>query len=289
MDINADEAEAGSILMSLSQQTKKPKETSTTNNTMSIQNLLGAEEQVEAKQTKWNTDNMHRFPETTKEIYPERMQYNNNNIMHAASPPHPTATTSLPLPPSRNRSSPPPPSSSNIRYLYDSQPIQHSHSQQQQPLQSMRNNPKVKRNALHAYISYMTYSDMAKQKSNKHLSYNNSTPMANPPIAPLPTFSSDRATPTHHPLPLTAYLKQHIDTSLPSTPRPQPYHPHHQPNPSSSSNSGSWPSHPQHPYHTNHLPMNPSPSPSPSTPHPHPHYQYPPYSSSLKHPYDKKP
>ncbi|KAI9300260.1 hypothetical protein BJ944DRAFT_30307 [Cunninghamella echinulata] len=51
MDINADEAEAGSILMSLSQQTKKPKETST-NNTMSIQNLLGAEEQIETKQTK---------------------------------------------------------------------------------------------------------------------------------------------------------------------------------------------------------------------------------------------
>jgi hypothetical protein len=43
MDINSDEAEAGSILLSLSQHSKKHKEapSTTTTNSMSIRNLLG--------------------------------------------------------------------------------------------------------------------------------------------------------------------------------------------------------------------------------------------------------
>ncbi|KAF7721998.1 hypothetical protein EC973_003781 [Apophysomyces ossiformis] len=37
---------------------------------------------------------------------------------------------------------------------------------------SMRQNPKIKRNAMHAYITYMIYSDMANKRSAHHVSYN---------------------------------------------------------------------------------------------------------------------
>ncbi|KAI8098636.1 uncharacterized protein BX664DRAFT_319232 [Halteromyces radiatus] len=85
-------------------------------------------------------------------------------------------------------------------------------SYSQQSFQSMKNNPKIRRNMLHAFISYMTYSDMARQKSNRSISY----PHANPPIK-----QHTEHTMQQHP-PLTAFLKHNVDPHvIPSTPRPQ--------------------------------------------------------------------
>ncbi|CAO3619241.1 unnamed protein product [Cunninghamella blakesleeana] len=348
MNINADEAEAGTILMSLSQQTKKTPTIHSlpTTKTMSIRNLLGEEKEeekeeiIKSKQTEWNnaetnvhhhsillSNDMHRYPETTKEIhshlYPERIQYNhhhhsnNNHIIHSNPSPHPTATTSLPLPPpSHHRSDTIQQQQQQKRYLYSHsshspiKSIQDQHTSfSQQPLQSMRSNPKVKRNALHAYISYMTYSDMTKQKPNNPMTYHHhqqhqqhhhhQSSMVNPPITPLPTnFSSDRShspsfpppSSTLHPsLPLTAYLKQHMDPpSSTSQPHPSSTMIHHHPRQRTYSNGWSSSSYSSYP----------PPSSSTTTTtndkstmnHSHFQYSYPHSSSSstsMKHPYDK--
>ncbi|KAI8344548.1 hypothetical protein BC941DRAFT_408906 [Chlamydoabsidia padenii] len=113
--------------------------------------------------------------------------------------------------------------------------IQHQHnpSYSQQSFQSMKKNPKIRRNALHAYISYMTYSDLVRTKANStsHHTYNRQ-PMTKQHI---PAGITEMKTEHHHPSPhqhqppLTAFLKQYADpqpsihqsVSTPTTPRPK--------------------------------------------------------------------
>ncbi|ORX58776.1 hypothetical protein DM01DRAFT_1381442 [Hesseltinella vesiculosa] len=231
LDINKDEAEAGSILMSLSQQTSR-KPSAKPSNSMSISNLLGGNEEpskhlqtVEIKkfETLSMNEDMHRNSETSIERpYSERQQ-------HHALPPHPymsedfhasnalpavpasvqanfgrhrshSLTASAPAeklqsmayssytpPPAKQHSFPHPPPASAHQRGFD-----HRASHSQQPHLSMRNNLKVRRNALHAYISYITYSDLVRQNTNRFPIRSNSytahsSALIKQPVTPLPT------------------------------------------------------------------------------------------------------
>ncbi|ORZ14615.1 hypothetical protein BCR42DRAFT_417296 [Absidia repens] len=125
---------------------------------------------------------------------------------------------------------------------------------QQQRYQSMRKHPKIRRNALHAYISYMTYSDLKRMKSNsqqphgtqlmsKQGSHSPSAPLSEEPAAPV--LSSSVQQQQHHPHhqpPLTAFLKDTVDPAIPTTPIPKPSLPQIE----SRRSSSDWPGHHYH-------------------------------------------
>ncbi|CAO3590749.1 unnamed protein product [Absidia cylindrospora] len=312
MDINSDEAEAGSILMALSQHTKRS-ERSTTMNTMSIRNLLDNEDEHTAtNQAQSKMDghmltgttrppNAHTYPEATKEIsqaYANRMHGHYSTSTTLPDAPTPMRSTSQRQSESYDWQHKQQPSYNTQHHpqdRYQQYPINHHHQhsthQQQQPqsikqpynrydpqqqrYQSMRKHPKIRRNALHAYISYMTYSDLKRMKSNsqqphgrqlmsKQVIHSSPAPLSEEPAAPI--LSSSVQQQHHHPHhqpPLTAFLKDTADPAIPSTPIPKPSLPQIE----SRRPSNDWPS---HHYHS---------SPPPQRPYRHP---YPTSSFSAK-------
>ncbi|ORZ08959.1 hypothetical protein BCR42DRAFT_495239 [Absidia repens] len=324
MEINNDDAEAGSILMSLSQQPKQntkpsPPPSANSTNTMSIRNLLGDSDEGTKHCVPYQTKPMETATaiattaqQEAKEIpptYTERRQFTHG--MHAQ-----TTSPTLPAASSRMRSTSSPVKNPTESYNWQQQQLdspphtyhpqttqhqyqqlqqqhqrqqhnqyqqhqqhqhqQHQQHQQQQPIkkpyhrqeyqssysqqsyQSMKNNPKVRRNALHAYISYMTYSDLTRMKSSRphpSYSYNVTPPMGKqqyhhperPPPPPASTAIYERPPPAKQQQqqsqyqqqpPLTAFLKHpHVDppatVTTPTTPRPNPSLPsidnHHPP------------------------------------------------------------
>ncbi|SAM03240.1 hypothetical protein [Absidia glauca] len=273
MDINTDDAEAGSILMSLSQHPKKvmtsatkpiPSSNSPASSriasTMSIRNLLGEDdkrpEPASRKQSILNDDapvyprarqegTMHRHPEVIPEAssppsgysLERRQPYGMYHAQPSSLPPstHMRSTGIAAHGPSESYDWQQRPAA----YHQQQRPIKHlppphrhdpPPSYAQQSYHSMKKNPKIRRNALHAYISYMTYSDLMRTRVN--------LTSQQPPVIKqhIPTSITD-----HHQPPLTAFLKQYVEppsfqqsVTTPTTPRPkqafppqqQMYYPH---------------------------------------------------------------
>ncbi|SAM00416.1 hypothetical protein [Absidia glauca] len=261
MDINSDEAEAGSILLSLSQHSKKHKETpsTTTTNSMSIRNLLGdnddeqqrclatpsyqdqyqmnskepykrhtdphpsqttAHHYVATRSSKDTSTNLDRRPH-----HPHSMHAPSTSTTPsaAATAPHVTALSiSAQQKPSESLewkqhpyAHPPQHDGRNLPSATHSQPTS---TYSQQSYQSMKKDPKIRRNALHAYISYMTYSDLARIKATR--------------TYPIQSYTTQQPMTKHHPSsmqhqwPLTAYLKHQQEPHYPSPPAYQhPYPP----------------------------------------------------------------
>ncbi|KAG1152782.1 hypothetical protein G6F37_000771 [Rhizopus arrhizus] len=91
---------------------------------------------------------------------------------------------------------------------------QHNFSRQ---YHSMKQNPKIKQNALHAYITYMIYNDLAhgSPSRNTHaMDHNKNHPWYSPPV-PSTTFLEDKK--SSSPIisrPLTAFLWNDTSSSL---------------------------------------------------------------------------
>ncbi|CAO3600615.1 unnamed protein product [Absidia cylindrospora] len=335
MEMDNDDAEAGSILMSLSQQPKQntkpsPPPSSNSTNTMSIRNLLGDSDEgtkrsvpYQTKPREMATTIATTTPQEAKEIpptYTERRQFTHG--MHAQ-----TTSPTLPAASSRMRSTYSPVKKPTESYnwqqqqhsspphTYHPQTMQHQQQQQQhqqqqhqqqkqnqyqqhqhqhhqhqlsikksyhrhdyqssysqQSYQSMKNNPKVRRNALHAYISYMTYSDLTRMKSGRpHPSHSyNVTPLtgkqqyqhpAPPPTYERPPSAQQQQQQYQQQPPLTAFLKHpHVDpptaVTTPTTPRPNPSLPsidNHHNHPIDYTHAHHH--HHHHPYHSPPLPQ----------------------------------
>ncbi|KAI8337023.1 hypothetical protein BC941DRAFT_426417 [Chlamydoabsidia padenii] len=254
MDINPDEVEAGSILLSLSQHTKQNKDTksTTTTNTMSIRNLLGDNDDEQQNPVSGPTirdqyqmnahpyvttrlsKEMHRYPETTKKKPAVSDMYMDERPHY-----HTHVPSTLTTPSAQQRHS-----ESSFDWKQRHYPQQDlanytstNQTYPQQSYQSMKKDPKIRRNALHAYISYMTYSDLARIKSNRAYpthSHSTQPPKQQPqqqqqqqqhnrhPHHSSSTPLSDRPSTMPHQWPLTAYLTH------PGNPSSGDYHQHYQ-------------------------------------------------------------
>ncbi|KAI8066423.1 hypothetical protein BC940DRAFT_302812 [Gongronella butleri] len=314
-NLNKDEAEAGSILMSLSQQ---PPSAAKPSNSMAISNLLGGNEhdeptnrsqtvEIQKFETLSMNEDMHRQPETAMErpaMYAERQTQSyrqEKQPAHPASvastmtrhrshsltspsdayPSHPNFATYTPPPGKQTYYAMPQqaahPAAGNAATAY------HRHydrrpSYSQQSYQSMRNNPKIRRNALHAYISYMTYSDLVKQNINRlsprpgmytqPSSHAHGSPsLLKQPVTPLPT-SMDRMVPmASGPGGVTPGAHPHAHYAPHAQHHHHPHHPHHPPPPMQTP-PPQPPSHPhpqQQPQQARYA-ASPPPAPSSSSP-----------------------
>ncbi|CAO3606722.1 unnamed protein product [Mucor fragilis] len=236
-----DEVEASSILVSLANHHHNAKKLKTSTQSMSIHNLLESGQQDSPRETQHSGTTPTAFTNAHMQMSPEK------NIGHGM---HPKAQMTIQH---DQKSQFQRPANNDKRSFhpahqqqgpYNRMPSQHAYyhsppsSTMDYPKQysKMKCSPKIRRNALQAYISYMTYTDMRRRQMGKTMHQPNTIPPASSPyhntlMKPDPYSSQYRHPPHQHQHQLASppyhHQQQHYQPPPPPSPHPYPQKQHH--------------------------------------------------------------